>query len=128
WLAFKQRCYMANNKRKILMTSGLLYANGDLHLGHMVEAIQSDIFCRTFNMLGHECIYVCGDDAHGTPIMLKAEQVQKPPETLIAEVHQRHLADFADFAINTANYHTTHSAENKELTELIYHRLEKRGD
>lgn len=118
---------MTDKKRKVLMTSGLLYANGDLHLGHMVEAIQSDIFCRALNLLGHECIYVCGDDAHGTPIMLKAQQTNQDPETLIAEVHQRHIADFQDFQINTANYYTTHSAENKALTELIYQRLEEAG-
>ncbi len=114
--------------RKMLVTSALPYANGHLHLGHMVEHIQTDIWVRTHKMLGHHCISICGDDAHGTPIMLKAEQLGITPETLTAEMKQSHEQDFAAFHIAYDSYHTTHSAENQLLASDIYTKLQARGD
>lgn len=114
--------------RTMLVTSALPYANGHLHLGHLVEHIQTDIWVRTHKMLGHQCISVCGDDAHGTPIMLKAQQAGITPEALTAEMKASHERDFAAFGIAYDSYHTTHSAENRELSELIYNRLDARGD
>lgn len=118
---------MANN-RKMLVTSALPYANGHLHLGHLVEHIQTDIWVRTHKMLGIQCISVCGDDAHGTPIMLKAEQMGMTPEALTAEIKQSHERDFQAFAIDYDYYHTTHSSENQALASLIYERLQANGD
>ncbi len=114
--------------RKILVTSALPYANGHLHLGHMVEHIQTDIWVRVHKMLGHTCIAVCGDDAHGTPIMLKAESLNVTPETLTAEMRKSHEADFAAFDIDYDFYHTTHSPENEALASQIYSALKDRGD
>jgi methionyl-tRNA synthetase len=114
--------------RKMLVTSALPYANGHLHLGHMVEHIQTDIWVRTHKMLGHHCISICGDDAHGTPIMLKAEQLGITPEALTAEMKQSHEQDFAAFHIAYDSYHTTHSAENQLLASAIYTKLQARGD
>lgn len=114
--------------RKILVTSALPYANGHLHLGHLVEHIQTDIWVRTHKMLGHHCISVCGDDAHGTPIMLKAEQLGITPEALTAEMQQSHQQDFAAFGIEYDCYHTTHSPENQALATEIYTKLQARGD
>lgn len=114
--------------RKILVTSALPYANGHLHLGHMVEHIQTDIWVRTHKMLGIECISVCGDDAHGTPIMLKAEQEGVRPEVLTATMQASHEKDFKAFAIHYDCYHTTHSSENQTLANTIYQRLQKNGD
>lgn len=114
--------------RKILVTSALPYANGPLHLGHMVEHIQTDIWARTQRLLGHDCIAVCGDDAHGTPIMIKAESLGITPEQLVADIKQSHEADFNDFHIHYDSYHTTHSEENRTFSELIYQRLKERGD
>lgn len=111
------------SQRKILVTSALPYANGSIHLGHLVEYIQTDIWVRFQKMRGHECTYVCADDAHGTAIMLKAEQNGVTPEAQIANVKAEHEKDFADFMIEFDNFHSTHSAENKELSELIYTRL-----
>ncbi|MFA6301611.1 MAG: methionine--tRNA ligase [Legionella sp.] len=116
------------NERKMLVTSALPYANGHLHLGHMVEHIQTDIWVRTHKMLGINCISVCGDDAHGTPIMLKAEQMGITPEALTAEIKKSHEADFKAFSIEYDSYHTTHSTENQELANLIYQRLQAGGD
>ena len=98
--------------RKLLVTSALPYANGHLHLGHLVEHIQTDVCVRTQKMLGHQCISICGDDAHGTPIMLKAEQLGITPEELTQQMQASHESDFAAFYINYDCYHTTHSAEN----------------
>ncbi len=109
--------------RKILVTSALPYANGSIHLGHLVEYIQTDIWVRFQKMRGHECTYVCADDAHGTAIMLKAEENGISPEQQIANVKAEHEKDFADFLIEFDNYHSTHSEENRELSELIYQRL-----
>ena len=114
--------------RKMLVTSALPYANGHLHLGHMVEHIQTDIWVRTHKMLGHQCISVCGDDAHGTPIMLKAEQLGVTPEALTAEMQLSHERDFAAFQISYDCYHSTHSPENQTLVANIYAKLQARGD
>jgi len=97
--------------RKILVTSALPYANGAIHLGHLVEYIQTDIWVRFQKMRGNECWYVCADDTHGTPIMLRAEQEGITPEALIARVHGEHARDFAGFLVGFDNYYTTHSAE-----------------
>lgn len=107
-------------QRKILVTSALPYANGSIHLGHLVEYIQTDIWVRFQKMRGHECHYVCADDAHGTPIMLRAQNEGISPEQLIADVSKEHQADFADFAIGFDNYHSTHSEENRQLASQIY--------
>lgn len=114
--------------RKMLVTSALPYANGHLHLGHLVEHIQTDIWVRTHKMLGHECISLCGDDAHGTPIMLKAEQLGISPEELTADMQRSHEHDFVRFGIQYDCYHTTHSDENKTLVTDIYNKLHARGD
>ena len=106
--------------RKILVTSALPYANGDIHLGHMVEHIQTDIWVRFQKMRGHECHYICADDTHGTPVMLAAQKQGISPEELIDKVRQEHLADFQQFLIQYDNYYTTHSAENRAFCEQIY--------
>jgi len=113
--------------RKILVTSALPYANGAIHLGHLVEYIQTDIWVRFQKMRGHECTYVCADDAHGTAIMLKAEELSITPQEQIAKVKAEHERDFADFFIEFDNYHSTHSDENQELSALIYNRLKEQG-
>ena len=114
-------------QRKILVTSALPYANGEIHLGHLLEYIQTDIWVRFQQMMGHECHYVCADDAHGTPIMLKANELGIKPEQLIAEVSKRHQADFKDFAIGFSQYHSTHSDENREISADIYNKLNAAG-
>jgi methionyl-tRNA synthetase len=116
-----------SENREILVTSALPYANGPLHLGHLVEYIQTDIWVRFQRMRGHRCIYVCASDAHGTPIMLKARQDGISPEALIREVHAGQLEDFAGFHVEFDNYHTTHSEENRLLVEEIFHALEAGG-
>jgi len=107
-------------QRKILVTSALPYANGSIHLGHLVEYIQTDIWVRFQKMQGHECHYVCADDAHGTPIMLRAQSEGITPETLIANIAKEHQTDFKDFSIGFDNFHSTHSDENKALAQQIY--------
>lgn len=114
--------------RKILVTYALPYANGPLHLGHMVGFIQTDIWVRFQKLLGNDCVFVCGDDTHGTPTMLSAEKRGITPEKLIAEYHQEHLNTLNDFFIDLDNFYSTHSPENKELASLIYTRLKNRGD
>ena len=114
-------------KRRILVTSALPYANGDLHLGYMLEVIQTDIWVRFQKMQGNECYYVCADDTHGTPIMLKAAEMGITPEELIASVSERHQEDLSDFHIDFSQYHSTHSEENREISELIYNRLNESG-
>ena len=114
-------------KRRILVTSALPYANGEIHLGHLLEYIQTDIWVRFQKMQGNECHYVCADDAHGTPIMLKADEMGIDPEELIADVSQRHQADFKDFNIEFSQFHSTHSDENRYFSELIYSRLKDSG-
>jgi len=113
--------------RKILITSALPYANGPIHLGHLVEYIQTDIWARFQKLRGNECYYVCADDAHGTPIMLRARQDGITPEQLIADVSKDHQADFSDFLIGFDHYHSTHSDENKELSQGIYRTLRDGG-
>ena len=111
----------------MLVTSALPYANGPIHLGHLVEYIQTDIWVRFQKMRGHECHYVCADDAHGTPIMLRARQDDITPEQLIDNISQQHQADFADFMIDFDHYHSTHSEENKTLSQSIYLALRDAG-
>ncbi len=111
----------------MLVTCALPYANGSIHLGHMLEHIQADIWVRYQRMRGHQVHFVCADDAHGTPIMLKAQQLGITPEEMIAAVSQEHQADFAGFNISFDNYHSTHSDENRELAGLIYGRLQAGG-
>ncbi|AKX45565.1 methionine--tRNA ligase [Thiopseudomonas alkaliphila] len=113
--------------RKILVTSALPYANGSIHLGHMLEYIQTDIWVRFQKMRGHECMYICADDAHGSAIMLRAEKEGITPQQLIDAMHAEHEADFSDFLIKFDNFYTTHSPENKELSELIYGKLKANG-
>ena len=118
---------MAHAARKILVTCALPYANGSIHLGHMLEHIQADIWVRYQRMRGNTIHFICADDAHGTPIMLKAQQLGITPEQMIADVSKEHQADFSGFAISFDNYHSTHSDENRELASLIYTRLRDSG-
>ena len=118
---------MSDNKRKILVTSALPYANGPIHLGHLVEYIQTDIWVRFQKLRGHECHYVCADDTHGTPVMLRAAQEGVTPEQLIERMHVEHARDFADFGVAFDNYYSTHSPENRELAQLIYKKLQAGG-
>lgn len=113
--------------RQILVTSALPYANGSIHLGHMLEYIQTDMWVRFQKMRGNQCIYVCADDAHGSAIMLRAEKEGITPEQLIANVQAEHSADFADFLVDFDNFHSTHSEENRELSSMIYTRLREAG-
>lgn len=115
------------SQRKILITSALPYANGPIHLGHLLEYIQTDIWSRFQKARGHECYYVCADDAHGTPIMLKAQQQGIAPEQMIAQTKIEHEADFAGFGIGFDNYYSTHSEENRQFASLIYQRLDDAG-
>jgi len=115
------------SKRRILVTSALPYANGPLHLGHMVETVQTDIWVRYQQLRGNECIYVCADDTHGTPIMLRAQSEGITPEELIARVAVEHKTDLDAFEIGLANFHSTHSEENRELTYRLYDALDRGG-
>jgi len=119
---------MSNNHRKILVTAALPYANGPLHLGHMIESIQADIWVRFQRLMGNTCYFVCGDDAHGTPIMLSAEKLGLTPEALISQIKAEHEQDLKDFNIDLDNFHTTHSEENKNFASEIYQRLVKKND
>ena len=114
-------------KRRILVTSALPYINGPIHLGHLLEHIQTDIWVRFQKLRGHECLYVCADDTHGTGTMLLAEQAGASPEDLIEAVRQEHVRDLTGFGIEHDNYHSTHSEENRALSELIFNRLRERG-
>jgi methionyl-tRNA synthetase len=118
---------MPEQTRKILVTSALPYANGSIHLGHLLEHIQTDIWTRFQRMRGHTCYSVCADDAHGTPVMLKARQLGITPEQMVAQTRDEHHKDLIDFGVNYNNYHVTHSDENKELCELVYNRLDDAG-
>lgn len=118
---------MSVKSRKILVTSALPYANGSIHLGHLVEYLQTDIWARFQKMCGNHCLYICADDAHGTPIMLRAQQQGISPEELIAANQKEHEADFADFHIQFDNYHSTHSEENRHFASSIFLELQKRG-
>lgn len=117
----------ANTPRKILVTSALPYANGSIHLGHLVEYIQTDIWVRFQKMQGHTVHYVCADDTHGTPIMLRAEKEGITPETLIGNVHKEHSADFSEFLVAFDHYYSTNAPENKELSQAIYKKLKAAG-
>ena len=118
---------MPEKIRKILVTSALPYANGSIHLGHLLEHIQTDIWTRFQRMRGHSCYSVCADDAHGTPVMLRAQQLGITPEQMVAQTRDEHHQDLMDFGVNYDNYHVTHSDENKELCELVYNRLDDAG-
>lgn len=118
---------MSQVANKLLVTCALPYANGSIHLGHILEHIQADIWVRYQRMRGKEVHFICADDAHGTPIMLKAQQLCITPEEMIAAMNQEHQDDFAGFQISYDNYHSTHSEENKQLSELIYGKLKSNG-
>jgi methionyl-tRNA synthetase len=113
--------------RKILVTSALPYANGPLHLGHIIEAVQTDIWVRFQRMQGHDCLYVCAEDTHGTPIMIKAQSEGLTPEALIARVAEEHRAAYQGFLIGHDQFHSTHSAENRHFTDLMFGRLKEAG-
>ena len=119
---------MSDSPRKILVTSALPYANGSPHMGHLVEYIQTDIWVRFQKLRGHDCIYVCASDAHGTPIMLKARELGITPEELTAGYSAEFVNDFADFGVEFDNYHTTHSPENEEIVGQMYAALRASGD
>ena len=116
-----------SEKRRIVVTSALPYANGDIHLGHLVEYVQTDFWVRFQKMRGNECVYVCADDTHGTPVMIRARSEGITPEELIARSHAAHLKDFTDFEVSFDNYYTTNSPENKELSGRIFSAAEKAG-
>jgi len=115
------------SKRRIVVTSALPYANGDIHLGHLVEYLQTDFWVRFQKLRGNDCTYVCADDTHGTPIMIRARKEGITPEELIARAHDLHLKDFTDFQVAFDNYYTTNSPENKALSEQFYLAAEKQG-
>ena len=116
-----------SEKRRILVTSALPYANGSIHLGHLLEHIQTDIWTRFQRLRGNECYSVCADDAHGTPVMLKAQELGITPEEMVARTRAEHHQDLLDFHVNYDNYYVTHSPENKALCEEIYTRLDNAG-
>ncbi len=116
------------DQRQILMTIALPYANGDIHLGHMIEAIQADIWSRWQKLQGHDCLFISGNDAHGTGIMLAAKKAGLTPEAQIAKIHQDHLNDFNGFLIDFDNFYTTHSPENHQLATEIYQKLQANND
>ena len=113
--------------RRILVTSALPYINGAIHLGHLLEHIQTDIWVRFQRMRGNQVIYVCADDTHGTATMLMAEERGLAPEELIETIRQEHARDFEGFLISHDNYYSTHSSENQEYSELIFNRLKVNG-
>ena len=119
---------MSDKTRKILVTSALPYANGSIHMGHMVEYLQTDIWVRFQKLRGHDCIYVCASDSHGTPIMIKARELGISPEELTKKISAEFVRDFADFGVDFDNYHTTHSPENEALTVEMYEALLAKGD
>ena len=118
---------MNREKRKIVVTSALPYANGDIHIGHLVEYLQTDFWVRFQKLRGNDCVYVCADDTHGTPVMIRARKEGITPEELIARMHAIHLKDFTDFQIAFDNYYSTNSPENKEFSEQIFAAMEKSG-
>ena len=113
--------------RQILVTSALPYANGPLHLGHIIEAVQTDVWVRFQRLRGNDCLYVCAEDTHGTPIMIKAQSEGVPPEQLIARVAEEHRADYQGFVIGHDQFHSTHSAENRYFTDQMFQRLQDGG-
>ena len=118
---------MIRKKRKILVSSALPYANGSIHMGHLVEYIQTDIWVRFQKLRGHDCHYICAADAHGTPIMIKAREEGVSPEELVTTIAKKQHQDLLDFGVDFDNFHSTHSQENQELVERIYNSLEKAG-
>lgn len=118
---------MTATQRKILVTSALPYANGSIHLGHLLEHIQTDIWTRFQKLRGHNCISVCADDAHGTPVMLKAQELGITPEEMVQKTQDEHHQDLVDFLVEYDNYHNTHSSENEELCREIYLKLRENG-
>ena len=118
---------MPTDRRTILVTSALPYANGSIHLGHMLEYIQTDIWVRYQKQSGHQCVYVCADDAHGTAIMLRAQTLGITPEELISDVKAEHEADFSGFHIDFDHYSSTHTETNRHYSELIYSRVRDAG-
>lgn len=119
---------MPQGIRKILVTNALPYANGPLHLGHLVGYVQADVWVRFQKMRGHHCTYICGSDAHGTPIMIHAEKLGLKPDVMVEQIRQQHLADFSGFHIEFDNFHTTHSPENKALVEETFKRHVDKGN
>ena len=119
---------MPESPRKILVTSALPYANGSIHMGHLVEYIQTDIWVRFQKLRGHACTYVCASDAHGTPIMLKARELGVAPEELTERVSEEFVRDFHEFGVDFDNYYTTHSPENEALVTGMFERLRETGD
>ena len=115
------------SKRKIIVTSALPYANGDIHLGHLVEYLQTDFWVRFQKLRGNDCVYVCADDTHGTPVMIRARKEGITPEELIARMHSIHLKDFTDFQVVFDNYYSTNSPENKAFSEFVFGEMEKSG-
>src|SRR6187397_355343 len=113
--------------RKILVTSALPYANGALHIGHIIETVQTDVWVRFQRMQGHDCIYVCAEDTHGTPVMIKAQAEGITPEELIARMAAEHRADYEGFLIGHDHFHSTHSPENKAITADLYNKLKAAG-
>jgi len=113
--------------RHILITAALPYANGPIHIGHMVEYVQADIWARYQKSCGHDCLYICADDAHGTPIMLRAQAEGLSPQSMVARYHEEHRRDFAAFDVGFDNFYTTDSPENRELSEQIFERVRARG-
>lgn len=113
--------------RNIVVTSALPYANGPIHIGHLVEYLQTDIWVRFQKMCGNRCLYFCADDTHGTPVMISAQAAGVSPETLVERMHEEHVADFDRFYVEFDNYYTTHSPENKYFSELIFNRLNEAG-
>jgi methionyl-tRNA synthetase len=119
---------MSPQPRQILVTTALIYANGPIHLGHMVEYIQADIWVRFQKMRDQHCLFICGNDAHGTPIMIAAGKQNVTPEAMVSRINQEHRTDFADFYVAFDHFDTTHAPENQELVNLIYQRLHDKGD
>jgi len=118
---------MPQTNRKLLVTYALPYANGSLHLGHLVGLIQADIWVRFQKMRGAHCIYICGCDAHGTPIMIQADKMNVSPEQLVETIRHEHQKDISDFLVGLDNYHTTHSPENQECSETVWQRQLEQG-
>ena len=118
---------MTKFKHKILITSALPYANGPIHIGHLVEYIQTDIFVRFLRLTKEDVVYVCADDTHGAPIEIKATELGIKPEQLIENVYKEHVSDFSDFLISFDNYYSTHSDENRHYSNLFFERLSKNG-
>src|SRR3990170_475657 len=112
---------------RVIVTSALPYANGPIHVGHLVEYIQTDIFVRFLKLTGKEVIYCCADDTHGTAIEIKANELGISPEQLIKEVYKEHLDDFNKFLVQFDSYYSTNSPENKQFSDLIFTRLKNKG-